>query len=1670
MARFAVEILIKSTGGPQAKAAMEGIGVGARAASGPVDQLAKQFLGVELNIKGIGRLAAQALGGLSIVSIGRQILQETKDAQAAMAQLEAGVKSTGGAAGLSAQQLDEMAGSLSRLTGIDDEVIAGGEAILLTFTKVGKTVFPEATKAALDMSVRMKTDLNSAVLQVGKALNDPIRGVTALRRVGVQLTEQQEAQIKTFVKSGNVMAAQKLILQELQTEFGGSAAAARNTMGGALEALKTTWGNLLEEVGGGGETFRQIIESMIRALQSPEFIAAAQRIGAAIAEAVKVAGSAIGFLINNLGALKVLAVVVAGVMGGPLAAAAALLAAAYFDYVGGINAAHSAELARLGVASDVRTMLGVLTDKTHELTAAEWLRVDAIKATMEAELARARAAINAETRSYKGQSTGALAVEEMLRGGWSKVGVDVDASIDKRAQKLEDLRGVARETEQQLKLLNDALAGHVRPAAAATAEDVELSKAQQRLTEQAAKAVEAAQLELRNAQSLLQARGLSTDAMKLEATVQEALSKARAAGAGATAKERVEIIQLTLAAAAAKAGIERIGEAESEVKRLFAESNKEMLKQLEILTGLDKVSADFLNVLSAENARQVEAGGAEASAVTRERLDYARQWRESWATASEVAEAEIAKIRGSLLTVLEQERAIAQVRSELLQESLSHWQNFFSTIEGLFGGATGKIAGQISNMIGNIQRAAQAGQSLSSGLGSMGMSGSAASAIGGAAGGVMIFAAVLKGIYDIRKAQIEAARLRQYSYGAAVHMGGNAIGAPGLGVWNPSALTGQAREASLAIQKAVEALADVMGGVLQTFARLEIKVRADGKYFQAFVEGELIGKFDSFAEAQEAAILGAFRSVSTTLSGASALVMQGLEQFRRINTAGGSSDELMEWFAALREISELSWSDGARQLREQTRHFDDLWASLERLRQATPEVVQGFTDLIAAEVNAWTSWRRSITGERDNPKERLAQLQQEGVLFNAMKAMRIAELKLRLVELDIDRNLLQARGTIVRGEGALGQAEIDIGRGYLGARAKLVKAEGSLYQAQLDAMAAAMEAINQLIEALLNIPDIKIPEIKLPRTGGGGAAGGGLRDMIRESEWQTSLANMSDFRRGLAETNKKWDEAIQGAGLHANALERARRKRDEAIKAANGNAEAIKKANEAFAQASRRIGRTREEIEAANRAREAEIALLQREARARAEELAGVGTDFTRSLQEGMGFFADLRDLGRQETGIPNWLLEILEGKFLARMGQEWQQQLNQFTGLSDLFLDIALQADVLRQNMLALAEAAGWSGQQIADAERAIADAQAIREQQAVVGLFQNLFGYLKDQPKWAEKAAEWKKKEVDLQFIIFRAQIEAARVWLEAAGLYDEALAVWGAARDAALAGLEAAQALAMSARDYAAAVAQDKAMVAGAHGDMAAAAKKAAEKFRDIVSNLVEANRKLLSGPLSSLSPSQQFATALADYQNTLGLAQGGNVKALQDIVGSRETLLQIAQKYFAGGGGDGLLTGYDELLRQTMQDFATLALSGDVETRTVQNLINEEIATIQGAADQNHQDLALLRQTMLDLMGGAPPFGTFAAASAAQSSRGAEPMWNVAGGPMRFAQPSNTGGSSSSNEDLAREIRELRAVVESLVDPTKKTATASQQAAAHLGKVAESASEGVRASKRGRTRAA
>ena len=190
----------------------------------------------------------------AVVAFGVQGYNSLKRIETIGAQTEAAIASTGGAANVTRAQIDALAGSIEGITGVEAESITEGQNLLLTFTNIknaageGNDIFDRTTKTMVDMATAMGTTAAGTAIQLGKALNDPIKGIGALSRVGVAFTDQQRDQIKVLQESGDILGAQKIILAELEKEFGGSAEAFGNTTEGLTARTKHLFGTLQESL------------------------------------------------------------------------------------------------------------------------------------------------------------------------------------------------------------------------------------------------------------------------------------------------------------------------------------------------------------------------------------------------------------------------------------------------------------------------------------------------------------------------------------------------------------------------------------------------------------------------------------------------------------------------------------------------------------------------------------------------------------------------------------------------------------------------------------------------------------------------------------------------------------------------------------------------------------------------------------------------------------------------------------------------------------------------------------------------------------------------------------------------------------------------------------------------------------------------------------------------------------------------------------------------------------------------------------------------------------------------------------------------------------------------------------------------------------------------------
>ena len=183
--------------------------------------------------------------------------------------VSAAIISTGGAAGVTTSEIIALSDELERNVGLASKLVLESSALLLTFTQIGENVFPRAQESIVDVTAAMyrgnitAESLKTTTIQVGKALNDPIKGMTALQRVGIQFDHTQKRQIAKFVHTSQIAKAQGVILGELEKQFGDMGEEIKETTEGKLLAFNTALGNLSREI---GESLKPFVDSLIVSL------------------------------------------------------------------------------------------------------------------------------------------------------------------------------------------------------------------------------------------------------------------------------------------------------------------------------------------------------------------------------------------------------------------------------------------------------------------------------------------------------------------------------------------------------------------------------------------------------------------------------------------------------------------------------------------------------------------------------------------------------------------------------------------------------------------------------------------------------------------------------------------------------------------------------------------------------------------------------------------------------------------------------------------------------------------------------------------------------------------------------------------------------------------------------------------------------------------------------------------------------------------------------------------------------------------------------------------------------------------------------------------------------------------------------------------------------------
>jgi len=217
-AKLIIELLGKAD---SAIAALKKTGAASQEATSAVGTTGK-------TLAGIAGAVAAGMAVKRVVDFGKSTVAAAGEAAHANKQLTAVMANTGSGFQEATKHAIELADSLGRQVGVSPNVIKAGESILATFHSVSGEVgmqagiFDRATKAGADLAAAGFGSIESNAVQLGKALEDPTKGLTALAKSGVTFTKSQKEQIAAMTAgkaSAEELAAANLKIETSQVAY-----------------------------------------------------------------------------------------------------------------------------------------------------------------------------------------------------------------------------------------------------------------------------------------------------------------------------------------------------------------------------------------------------------------------------------------------------------------------------------------------------------------------------------------------------------------------------------------------------------------------------------------------------------------------------------------------------------------------------------------------------------------------------------------------------------------------------------------------------------------------------------------------------------------------------------------------------------------------------------------------------------------------------------------------------------------------------------------------------------------------------------------------------------------------------------------------------------------------------------------------------------------------------------------------------------------------------------------------------------------------------------------------------------------------------------------------------------------------------------------------------------
>ena len=197
----------------------------------------------------VGVAIAGALSVGLIKEFAMSSIEAAQESEEAWAKWEATQRAAGDAVRLTSEQLDTLAAELQKVTRFEDEAVVNAASLLSIYENLNSEAFERTIRLSADMASLFGTDLEGAARQLGRALDDPVQGLTQLRRAGVVLNEETKELVKSLKEQGRTVEAQNVLFDVLEKKFNGLAEAMGETSTGKIAKLNNALGELKEKLG-----------------------------------------------------------------------------------------------------------------------------------------------------------------------------------------------------------------------------------------------------------------------------------------------------------------------------------------------------------------------------------------------------------------------------------------------------------------------------------------------------------------------------------------------------------------------------------------------------------------------------------------------------------------------------------------------------------------------------------------------------------------------------------------------------------------------------------------------------------------------------------------------------------------------------------------------------------------------------------------------------------------------------------------------------------------------------------------------------------------------------------------------------------------------------------------------------------------------------------------------------------------------------------------------------------------------------------------------------------------------------------------------------------------------------------------------------------------------------